>query len=80
MPSDQTLVDQLGHVWMSLGALGGNLAEAEWKTPTEVPGWTVQDNLVHVTALAGDAADLVPGGDDGLDGDLPHRHRGLRAV
>ena len=51
MAADQTLVDQLDHVWTSLGALGGTLSEAEWKTPTEVPGWTVQDNLVHVTAL-----------------------------
>jgi uncharacterized protein (TIGR03083 family) len=31
--------------------LGGTLSEAEWKTPTDVPGWTVQDNLTHVTAL-----------------------------
>ena len=51
MPSDQALVDQLGHVWTSLGTLGATLSEAEWKTPTDVPGWTVQDNLAHVTAL-----------------------------
>ncbi len=51
MASDQVLVDQLGYVWTSLGTLGGTLNEGEWKTPTDVPGWTVQDNLVHVTAL-----------------------------
>jgi uncharacterized protein (TIGR03083 family) len=71
MPSDQILVDQLGHVWMSLGALGGNLTEAEWKTPTEVPGWTVQDNLVHVTALEWMLLGR-PAPDHEVPGDLPH--------
>jgi len=51
MATDQELVDQLGLVWGSLADVGGQLTEPEWKTPTEVPGWTVQDNLVHVTAL-----------------------------
>ena len=51
MTSDETLVAQLDHVWASIADLGATLGEADWKTPTEVPGWTVQDNLVHVTAL-----------------------------
>lgn len=51
MTSDQTLVTHLDHVWASIDDLGRGLREPEWKTPTEVPGWTVQDNLVHVTAL-----------------------------
>jgi uncharacterized protein (TIGR03083 family) len=51
MPSDRTLVDQLERVWASIADCGRTLDEAEWKTPTEVPGWTVQDNLVHVTGL-----------------------------
>jgi uncharacterized protein (TIGR03083 family) len=51
MATDQELVDQLDHVWRSIGDVGASLSEEEWKTPTEVPGWTVQDNLVHVMAL-----------------------------
>ena len=51
MTSDETLVALLDHVWASIDDVGGVLSEAEWKTPTEVPGWSVQDNLVHVTAL-----------------------------
>jgi uncharacterized protein (TIGR03083 family) len=51
MPSDRALVDQLAHVWASIAELGRTLDEAAWKTPTEVPGWTVQDNLVHVTGI-----------------------------
>jgi uncharacterized protein (TIGR03083 family) len=51
MATDQELVEQLDHVWGSVHAVGVELTEAEWKTPTEVPGWTVQDNLVHLSAL-----------------------------
>ena len=51
MATDEELVEQLDQVWGSIGALGATLSEPEWKTPTEVPGWTVQDNLVHVVAL-----------------------------
>ncbi|HEV2308888.1 MAG TPA: maleylpyruvate isomerase family mycothiol-dependent enzyme [Acidimicrobiia bacterium] len=51
MTSDQELVALLDHVWGSIDDVGRGLTEAEWKTPTEVPGWTVQDNLSHVTAL-----------------------------
>ena len=28
-----------------------DFTEEQWKTETECPGWTVQDNLVHITAL-----------------------------
>jgi uncharacterized protein (TIGR03083 family) len=45
------LVDMLEQVWGSMAALGASLDEAEWKAPSECPGWTVQDNLVHITAL-----------------------------
>ena len=41
----------LDGVWASIAELGDGLDEAGWKTPTECPGWTVQDNLVHITAL-----------------------------
>jgi uncharacterized protein (TIGR03083 family) len=71
MATDQELVDQLDQVWGSIGDLGVTLSEAEWKTPTEVPGWTVQDNLVHVVALEwlglGRAAP-----DHEIPDDLPH--------
>jgi uncharacterized protein (TIGR03083 family) len=49
MATDQELVDLLEQVWASMADLGAGLGEVEWKTPTEVPGWSVQDNLVHIT-------------------------------
>src|SRR3954447_6512117 len=44
-------VDMLEDVWRSMAELGATLDEVEWKAPSECPGWTVQDNLVHITAL-----------------------------
>jgi uncharacterized protein (TIGR03083 family) len=48
---DQQLVDALEEVWASIGALGATLDEAQWKTQTECPGWTVQDNLSHLVGI-----------------------------
>ncbi len=48
---DQELVARLSEVWASMTDLGSSLSEADWKTATEVPGWSVQDNLVHIAGL-----------------------------
>jgi len=49
--SDQQLVDRLEQVWGSIDAACAGLDEAQWKTPTDLPGWSVQDNLVHISAI-----------------------------
>ena len=49
--SDQQLVDRLEQVWRSLDTACTGLDEAQWKTPTDLPGWSVQDNLVHISAI-----------------------------
>lgn len=36
-------IDKLESVFTSLTALGEQLTEEQWKTPTQLPGWTVQD-------------------------------------
>ncbi len=41
-------VDLLEVVWTSVIDLGAELDEREWKMPSELPGWTVQDNLSHI--------------------------------
>lgn len=51
MPTDAELIDLLDQVWASMAELGDELGEGDWKTPTDVPGWTVQDNLVHIAAM-----------------------------
>ena len=49
--NDQELVDALDRVWSSIGELGDGLSESEWKAPTDVPGWSVQDNLSHIVGM-----------------------------
>ena len=48
---DAAMVDALDEVWTRIAALGADLTEEEWKRPTEVPGWSVQDNMTHLTDL-----------------------------
>jgi uncharacterized protein (TIGR03083 family) len=51
VPTDQELVDALDEVWRSIEVLGDSLTEDEWKSPSQLPGWSVQDNLVHLSAI-----------------------------
>jgi uncharacterized protein (TIGR03083 family) len=44
----EPVIDLLEDVWVSTIDLGEQLTEAEWKQPTDLPGWTVQDNLSHI--------------------------------
>jgi uncharacterized protein (TIGR03083 family) len=41
-------IDMLESTWRSVSALGNDLSEQEWKLPTDLAGWTVQDNLSHL--------------------------------
>jgi len=71
MTSDLELVDMLDEVWTSMETIGAGLTEEQWKTGTECPGWTVQDNLVHITALeAMSIGKNLPVAE--LPDDLPH--------
>lgn len=71
MATDQELVEQLDQVWGSITDLGATLDESKWKIPTEVPGWSVQDNLVHIVALEALALGR-PAPDHEIPDDLPH--------
>jgi len=44
----EPIIDDLARVWASIGELAATFSEAEWKTPSDLPGWTVQDNLSHL--------------------------------
>jgi uncharacterized protein (TIGR03083 family) len=44
-------IDKLETIWRSVSALGAELDENDWKLPTDLPGWTVQDNLGHMIGL-----------------------------
>lgn len=48
IPTD--LIDMLDETWTSISAFCAGLTEAQWKTPTQLPGWSVQDNISHILA------------------------------
>lgn len=58
IPKDRT-VAALGEVWTSLGELLGELTDEQWRLPSPLPGWSVQDNVAHIIGteemLAGEA-------------------------
>ena len=43
-------IDKLALCFASLSELGAQLTKAQWKLPTDCPGWSVQDNLSHIVA------------------------------
>ena len=66
MNTNQQLVDLMEHVWRSIYGLCSSLSEPEWKTPTDCPGWTVQDQVAHLGGaesriLGNPAPDHTPG-------------------
>jgi uncharacterized protein (TIGR03083 family) len=46
--SGEPAIELLEVVWGSIDDLGSGLDQAEWTRPSELPGWTVQDNLSHI--------------------------------
>ena len=46
--NDQQMVDTMEAVWRSIDGLCAGLSEAQWKTVTDCPGWSVQDQLSHL--------------------------------
>lgn len=42
------VIDCLGQTFSSITDLCAHLTEEQWKLPTQLPGWTVQDNLSHI--------------------------------
>lgn len=46
IPND--IIDMLDETWTSVSEIGHSLTEAQWKSPTDLPGWSVQDNVSHL--------------------------------
>jgi uncharacterized protein (TIGR03083 family) len=42
------IINTLEHTWHSITSLCEGLSEQQWKTATQLPGWSVQDNLSHM--------------------------------
>jgi uncharacterized protein (TIGR03083 family) len=42
------MIELLDGEWKALGELGATLSDEQWARPTDLPGWSVKDNLSHV--------------------------------
>ncbi len=42
------LVDNMERVWQAIDLLCADFDEAQWKAPTDCPGWSVQDQISHL--------------------------------
>jgi len=47
IPKERTIA-ALAEEWLSLGDLLAELTDDEWRLPTPLPGWSVQDNVAHI--------------------------------
>jgi uncharacterized protein (TIGR03083 family) len=70
MSTDQQLVDALDEEWQSIAEVCAGLSEADWKTETECPGWSVQDNVAHLIGIESVIMGRPP--PDHTPPDLPH--------
>lgn len=46
--SDQAIVEKLALVWQSIADLCATFTDSDWQTPTDCPGWLVQDQVAHL--------------------------------
>jgi uncharacterized protein (TIGR03083 family) len=63
----EPMVSLFEQVWSDIDALCGDLTGDEWDRPTDLPGWTVKDNVAHMIGtermLLGERPDPVDVGE-----------------
>jgi uncharacterized protein (TIGR03083 family) len=47
----EDVIGLLEREWGSIAELCATFDEAQWRTPTDCPGWTVQDNISHLIGI-----------------------------
>ena len=80
--SGRELVNKMDKVWGSIAALARTFTETEWKTPTDCPGWSVQDQVSHLAGsesrlLGRPAPDHTPKGLTHVKNDIGQRNEVL---
>ncbi len=80
--SGKDLVDKMESVWASIEELCRELSEEEWKTATDCPGWSVQDQLSHLAGsesmiLGRPAPDHIPADTSYIKNDIGRRNEVL---
>lgn len=50
MTTDTQLVDALDDIWTAIATSAAGFSAADWQTPTQLPGWNVQDVVAHIAS------------------------------
>jgi uncharacterized protein (TIGR03083 family) len=74
-PKVTGIVETLTATWQALSDVGVGLGESQWKTPSDLPGWSVQDILSHVIGTERFLEGLPAAGP--LPGEQPEHVRNL---
>jgi uncharacterized protein (TIGR03083 family) len=69
--ADAPEIAALAHVWEQIDQVCGPLTEEQWGLPTDLPGWSVKDNVSHLIGIENMIRGLPPD-DTELPDDLPH--------
>ena len=56
IPTDT--INKLEQTWNSISEFCSQLTEAQWKNPSQLPAWTLQDNLSHLVGTESGLAGL----------------------
>jgi uncharacterized protein (TIGR03083 family) len=68
----EPVIAQLEDVWLDIETLCDGLTAAQWATPTECPGWSVQDNVAHMIGTERMLLGEQPAADAPDAGSAPH--------
>jgi uncharacterized protein (TIGR03083 family) len=49
IPNDT--IDKLEETWHAASAVCADITEAQWTSPTDLPGWSVKDNISHLIGI-----------------------------
>jgi uncharacterized protein (TIGR03083 family) len=83
--SDQQAVDNMEAVWRSLDELCSGFGDKDWGTPTDCPGWSVQDQMSHLVGsecrlLGRPVPDYAPEDTDHVKNEIGQRNEVLVGV
>lgn len=71
-PADEAPeITALAYTWAQIDSVCADLTEEQWDLPTDLPGWSVKDNISHLTGIENMIRGLPPE-DIELPADLPH--------
>jgi uncharacterized protein (TIGR03083 family) len=74
---EDPVIALLASEWQSIAELCSSLDDVQWHTPTDCPGWSVQDNVSHIIGIENMLRGAPP--DPAIDPTPAHVHNDFAA-